>query len=127
MQVQSQKTEIFQVGKRNKQNQKMIDNWGNAKMVLLRQRQVSYRLHVGHAPVSRPVKLLVALKFVDDYSFIQIWNATIGLGIMPRIWKKVLAQPFNFYVEQLAKKFVGNMNISGKEKDESYRIQRQCS
>ena len=32
-----------------------------------------------------PVKLLVALKYVDDYSFIQIRNATIGLGIMPRI------------------------------------------
>jgi hypothetical protein len=41
--------------------------------------------------------------------------------------EKVLAQPFNFYVEQLAINIVGNMNISGKEKDESYRIQRQCS
>jgi len=27
MQVQSQKVEIFQVGKRNMQNQKMMDNW----------------------------------------------------------------------------------------------------
>ena len=44
-----------------------------------------YRYHVGHVPASHPVKLLVALKYVDDYSFIQIWNATIGLGIMPRI------------------------------------------
>jgi len=34
MQVQSQKAEIFQVGKRNIQNQKMIDNWGNAKIAL---------------------------------------------------------------------------------------------
>jgi len=36
MQVQSQKVEIFQVGKRNIQNQKMMDNWGNAKMTLPR-------------------------------------------------------------------------------------------
>jgi 3-deoxy-D-arabino-heptulosonate 7-phosphate (DAHP) synthase len=36
MQVQSQKAEIFQVGKRNIQNQKMIDNWGNAKIALPR-------------------------------------------------------------------------------------------
>jgi 3-deoxy-D-arabino-heptulosonate 7-phosphate (DAHP) synthase len=34
MLVQSQKTEIFQVGKRNIQNQKMIDSWGNAKIAL---------------------------------------------------------------------------------------------
>jgi 3-deoxy-D-arabino-heptulosonate 7-phosphate (DAHP) synthase len=34
MQVQSQKAEIFQVGKRNIQKQKMIDKWGNAKIVL---------------------------------------------------------------------------------------------
>ena len=34
MLVQSQKAEIFQVGKRNIQNQKMIDNWGNAKIAL---------------------------------------------------------------------------------------------
>ena len=34
--VQSQKAEIFQVGKRNIQNQKMIDNWGNAKIALPR-------------------------------------------------------------------------------------------
>jgi 3-deoxy-D-arabino-heptulosonate 7-phosphate (DAHP) synthase len=34
MQVQSQKAEIFKVGKRNMQNQKMIDNWGNAKIAL---------------------------------------------------------------------------------------------
>jgi 3-deoxy-D-arabino-heptulosonate 7-phosphate (DAHP) synthase len=34
MQVQSQKAEIFQVGKRNMQNQKMIDSWGNAKITL---------------------------------------------------------------------------------------------
>jgi 3-deoxy-D-arabino-heptulosonate 7-phosphate (DAHP) synthase len=34
MQVQSQKAEIFQVGKRNIQNQKMIDNGGNAKIAL---------------------------------------------------------------------------------------------
>jgi hypothetical protein len=32
--VQSQKAEIFQVGKRNITNQKMIDNWGNAKIAL---------------------------------------------------------------------------------------------
>jgi hypothetical protein len=32
--LQSQKAEIFQVGKRNIQNQKMIDNWGNAKIAL---------------------------------------------------------------------------------------------
>jgi 3-deoxy-D-arabino-heptulosonate 7-phosphate (DAHP) synthase len=36
MQVQSKKAEIFQVGKRNIQNQKMIDNWGNAKIALPR-------------------------------------------------------------------------------------------
>jgi len=35
MLVKSQKAEIFQVGKRNIQNQKMIDNWGNNKTVLL--------------------------------------------------------------------------------------------
>jgi hypothetical protein len=43
---------------------------------------------------------------VDDYSSIQLWNATIGLGIMLRISNKVLAQPFSFYVEQLAKKML---------------------
>ena len=32
MQVQSQKVEIFQVGKRNIINQKIMDKWGNAKM-----------------------------------------------------------------------------------------------
>jgi len=32
--VQFQNAEIFQVGKRNIQNQKMIDNWGNAKIAL---------------------------------------------------------------------------------------------
>jgi 3-deoxy-D-arabino-heptulosonate 7-phosphate (DAHP) synthase len=36
MQVQSKKAEIFQVGKRNIQNQKMIDNWGNANIELPR-------------------------------------------------------------------------------------------
>jgi hypothetical protein len=36
MQVQSEKAEIFQVRKRNIQNQKMIDNWGNAKIALPR-------------------------------------------------------------------------------------------
>jgi len=34
MQVKSQKAEIFQVGKRNITNQKMIDKWGNAKIAL---------------------------------------------------------------------------------------------
>jgi len=34
MQVQSQKAEIFQVGKRNITYQKMIDYWGNAKTAL---------------------------------------------------------------------------------------------
>jgi hypothetical protein len=34
--VQSQKAEIFQVGKRNIQNWKMIDNWDNAKIALPR-------------------------------------------------------------------------------------------
>ena len=34
MQVQSQKAEIFQVGERHITNQKMIDNWGNAKIAL---------------------------------------------------------------------------------------------
>jgi hypothetical protein len=34
MLVKSQKAEIFQVGKRNVQYQKMIDNWGNAKIAL---------------------------------------------------------------------------------------------
>ena len=38
MQVQSQKAEIFFFGERNIQNQKMIDNWGNAKTALPRQR-----------------------------------------------------------------------------------------
>jgi 3-deoxy-D-arabino-heptulosonate 7-phosphate (DAHP) synthase len=32
--VKFQKAEIFQIGKRNIQNQKMIDNWGNAKIAL---------------------------------------------------------------------------------------------
>jgi 3-deoxy-D-arabino-heptulosonate 7-phosphate (DAHP) synthase len=32
--VQSQKAEIFQVGKRNIQNHKIIDKWGNAKVAL---------------------------------------------------------------------------------------------
>jgi hypothetical protein len=36
MLVQSQKAKIFQVGKRNIINQKMIDNWGNAKIALPR-------------------------------------------------------------------------------------------
>jgi hypothetical protein len=36
MLVQSQKAEIFQVGKRNITYQKMIDNWGNAKIALPR-------------------------------------------------------------------------------------------
>jgi 3-deoxy-D-arabino-heptulosonate 7-phosphate (DAHP) synthase len=34
MHVQSKKVEIFQVDKRNIQNQKMIDSWGNAKIAL---------------------------------------------------------------------------------------------
>jgi 3-deoxy-D-arabino-heptulosonate 7-phosphate (DAHP) synthase len=34
MLVQSQKAKIFQVGKRNIQNKKMLDNWGNAKIAL---------------------------------------------------------------------------------------------
>jgi hypothetical protein len=36
MQVQYQKAEIFQVGKRNITNQKIIDKWGNAKTALPR-------------------------------------------------------------------------------------------
>jgi len=36
MLVQSQRAEIFQVGKKNIQNQKMIDNRGNAKIALPR-------------------------------------------------------------------------------------------
>jgi hypothetical protein len=32
MQLQSQKAEIFQVGKKNIKNQKTIDNRGNAKL-----------------------------------------------------------------------------------------------
>ena len=34
--VQSQNSEIFQVGKRNIINQKMIDKWGNANIALPR-------------------------------------------------------------------------------------------
>jgi hypothetical protein len=34
--VKSQKAEIFQVGKRNIINQKIIDKWGNAKIALPR-------------------------------------------------------------------------------------------
>jgi hypothetical protein len=34
MLVKSQKAEIFQVGERHITNQKMIDNWGNAKTAL---------------------------------------------------------------------------------------------
>jgi 3-deoxy-D-arabino-heptulosonate 7-phosphate (DAHP) synthase len=34
--VKSQKAEIFQVGKRNIQNHKIIDKWGNAKIALPR-------------------------------------------------------------------------------------------
>jgi hypothetical protein len=36
--VKFQKAKIFQLGKRNITNQKMIDNWGNAKITLPRQR-----------------------------------------------------------------------------------------
>jgi len=36
MLVQSQKAEIFQIDKRNIKNQKIIDNWGNAKIALPR-------------------------------------------------------------------------------------------
>jgi hypothetical protein len=36
MLVKSQKAEIFQVGKRNIQNQKIIYKWSNAKIALLR-------------------------------------------------------------------------------------------
>ena len=36
MLVQSQKAQIFQVGKRNIQNQKIMDKWGNAKIALPR-------------------------------------------------------------------------------------------
>jgi hypothetical protein len=36
MLVKTQKAEIFQVGKRNIQNQKIMDKWGNAKIVLPR-------------------------------------------------------------------------------------------
>jgi hypothetical protein len=32
--VQSQKAEIFQVGKRNTINQEVMDKWGNAKIAL---------------------------------------------------------------------------------------------
>ena len=34
--VQFQKAEIFQICKRNRTNQKMIDKWGNAKTALPR-------------------------------------------------------------------------------------------
>jgi 3-deoxy-D-arabino-heptulosonate 7-phosphate (DAHP) synthase len=34
MLVKSQKAEIFQVGKRNIQNQKMLDKWGYSKIAL---------------------------------------------------------------------------------------------
>jgi hypothetical protein len=34
--VQYDKAEIFWVGKRNIKNQKIIDNWGNAKIALSR-------------------------------------------------------------------------------------------
>jgi len=34
MLMQSQKAEIFQVGKRNIINQKIMDMWGNAKIAL---------------------------------------------------------------------------------------------
>jgi hypothetical protein len=34
--VQSQKAEIFQVGKRNIKNPKMVGCWGNAKIALPR-------------------------------------------------------------------------------------------
>jgi hypothetical protein len=34
--VQYDKAEIFRVGKRNIKNQKIIDNWGNAKIALSR-------------------------------------------------------------------------------------------
>jgi 3-deoxy-D-arabino-heptulosonate 7-phosphate (DAHP) synthase len=34
MQVQSQKAEIFQVGKRNIINQKILDKWGYSKIAL---------------------------------------------------------------------------------------------
>jgi hypothetical protein len=36
MLVKSQKVQIFQVGKRNIQNQKIIDKWSNAEIALLR-------------------------------------------------------------------------------------------
>jgi hypothetical protein len=36
--VPPQKAEIFQVGKRNTINKKIIDKWGNAKIALPRQR-----------------------------------------------------------------------------------------
>ena len=36
MQVQYQKADFFQVGKRNITNQKIIDKWGNAKTALPR-------------------------------------------------------------------------------------------
>jgi hypothetical protein len=36
MLVQSQKAEIFQVGKRSIINQEIIDTWGNAKIALPR-------------------------------------------------------------------------------------------
>jgi hypothetical protein len=35
MQVQYGKAEIFRIGKRNKKSQKIVDNWGNAKIALL--------------------------------------------------------------------------------------------
>ena len=38
MQEQSQKAKIFRISERHITNQKMIDNWGNAKTALPRQR-----------------------------------------------------------------------------------------
>jgi hypothetical protein len=78
--MKSQKTEIFQVGKRHITNQKMIDNWGNAKITLsqhflgVQVFNPSHLFHAGHHAVSRPVRLLETINFVYDHSFIQNLN-----------------------------------------------------
>ena len=61
MMVLSQKAEIFQVGKRNIKNQKMIDNWGNAKIALPRHCQAyKFSIHlIASTSVTSPKYLCV--------------------------------------------------------------------
>jgi hypothetical protein len=63
--VQSQKAEIFRISKRHITNQKMIDNWGNAKTALplpFAGKRIRYALIVLEMINRKPVEILMCSK-----------------------------------------------------------------